>query len=191
MRAPTLILLVLAVALAAALASAPARALTIVSHVEHYDAGSDAFQFAITFSVAPEFYVFDEFGRHKDEFQYFITWVLHPENTSYPIFNADVVIRMPESASVTDIRVRDATGPEEPGSGGWGPIRGSVPYVLDGATITFQIPRTMLGDSDGVVSYALLIGTYGTTTDERKGISDNGPVAAVRGTWGGIKALYL
>jgi hypothetical protein len=172
------------------LAPAAAPALQIVSHVEHYDAPSQTFHFSITFSGPPDFFTVDQYGRTKDAFQYWITWALHISDPLYPLGTPDVLVRGVEINTAGGIPIRDRSGEGGPNSGGWGPIRGIVPYQLSGPTITFDVPQAMLGDPDGKFSYYLGVFVYGATTDERTGVSDDNTVSAARESWGRIKRLY-
>src|SRR5262249_25458505 len=63
--------------------------------------------------------------------------------------------------------VRDDGPPDnsDPHSNGWGPIRGSVPYVLSGKTVTFQIPASVL-NVQGPFGYTLELMVYGADSFE-------------------------
>jgi hypothetical protein len=178
-------LVVLALALAAVLtAPRSAVALTIGPHLELYDPADDTFYFSLTLSGVP---VLD--AETHDSFQYWISWDLHPGDPLYPFIHADVIVRGGEITG-GQIPIRDATGDGGPNSGGWGPIRGMVPYTLTGSTITFAVPRALLGDPDGSVSYFVGVLFAGGFTDTRTGNSTTGSVPTVRTTWGRVKALY-
>ena len=172
------------------LAPVAAWALQIVSHVEHYDAATQTFHFSITLNGPPDFFTVDEFGRNKDAFQYWITWALHPSDPFYPYLTPDVLIRGGEINTAGGIPIRDRTGDGGPNSGGWGPIRGVVPYQLIGSTITFDVPQAMLGDPDSRFSYYLGVVLYGATTDYRMGISTDSTVPTAHQSWGRVKRLY-
>jgi hypothetical protein len=175
--------------LLALLLPAQSNALSILAHQEHFDSGTQTFQFSITLSAAPDFYTVDQFGREKDMFQYWITWQPNPLAT-WPYGNPDVLVRGPEIYVNGTLPVRDAKGPQDPTSGGWGPIRGSVPYALNGTVLTFTIPQSVIGDADGVFQYYLIVdGNFGATEEIRAGISD-GPVPAAAASWGRVKAFY-
>jgi hypothetical protein len=47
------------------------------------------------------------------------------------------------------------------GWGGWGSIRGSVPYTLSGNVFSLLVPLQLIGDSDGNFSYRLEWYEYG------------------------------
>lgn len=168
---------------------AMARALTLFGHVEHYDAATDAFEFTIHFSGPPDFMTADSFGRPRDSFQY---WIVYPidRDPFLPYITPDVLVRGDEIRFGGGIPIRDRTVDGGPNSGGWGPIRGTVPFVLSGSTLTFTVPRSVLGDPDGRFAYYLGVFSFGGTTDFEMGISDSQPVAARETTWGRIKSLY-
>lgn len=178
--------------LTALLAVAPpaSRAFVIAAHSEHYDAASETFQFSVTFSGLPDLLTVNAYNAEADAIQYWITWETHPTEPLVPWIAPDVIIRCSEIRTFGQIPIRDRTGDGGPGSGGWGAIRGMVPYLLAGPTLSFEVPRAMLGDSDGVISYFLMMLVYGGATDGRAGVSDQPDlVPAARTTWGRIKSL--
>lgn len=125
--------------------------------------------FTINFNRVPDFFTVDEVDRQADSFQYYID-----PSGELPIFrppsaysNLSSIIRGEEIHVAGDIRIRDVfpVGSSEPNSGGWGKIRGSVPYSLDGTVFKFSAPLQFIGDSDGVFSYQLLLTEFGGSTD--------------------------
>ncbi|AUB34365.1 PEP-CTERM protein-sorting domain [Nostoc flagelliforme CCNUN1] len=121
--------------------------------------------FTIDFNRVPDFFTLDQVGRQADSFQYFID-----PSGELPIFrppsaysNLSSIIRGEEINVAGDIRIRDvfSVGPLEPNSGGWGKIRGSVPYSLDGTVLKFSAPLQFIGDSDGLFSYRLELYEFG------------------------------
>jgi hypothetical protein len=123
--------------------------------------------FTINFNEVPDFFSVDEFGRQADAFQYFIDGDGNfPFSLGNPVYSElETIIRGGEINIAGDIRVRDVFGVGGPNSGGWGPIRGSVPYTLNGTQLTFSTPLELIGDDDGLFSYELLITEFGSTTD--------------------------
>ncbi|MBC1219534.1 hypothetical protein GNF10_14785 [Nostoc sp. UCD121] len=131
--------------------------------------------FTINFNKVPDFVTVDEFGRQADSFQYFID-----PSGELPIFrppsaysNLSSIIRGEEIHIAGDVRIRDVfpVGPFEPNSGGWGKIRGSVPYSLDSTVLKFSAPLQFIGDSDGLFSYRLELyefGSWNGITNENK-----------------------
>ncbi|MEH2164786.1 MAG: hypothetical protein V7K38_27960 [Nostoc sp.] len=131
--------------------------------------------FTINFNRVPDFFTLDQFGRQADSFQYFIE-----ADGEFPIFrgspfdsNLESIIRGEEIHVAGDVRIRDvfSVGPSEPNSAGWGKIRGSVPYSLDGTVLKFSAPLQFIGDSDGLFSYRLELyefGAWNALTNENK-----------------------
>ncbi|MBN3947505.1 MAG: hypothetical protein HWQ38_13965 [Nostoc sp. NMS7] len=138
--------------------------------------------FTINFNQVPDFFTVDKFKRQSNSFQYFID--PHGElpivNASRIYSNFSSIIRGDEIPVAGDVRIRDvfSVGPLEPNSGGWGKIRGSVPYSLDGTVLKFSTPLQLIGDSDGVFSYQLLLTDFGSwngITNENKSIISSVP----------------
>ncbi|MEH1931837.1 hypothetical protein [Nostoc sp.] len=133
--------------------------------------------FTINFNQVPDFFTVDKFNRQSNSFQYFID-----PSGELPIFrppsaysNLSSIIRGEEIHVAGDVRIRDvfSVGPLEPNSGGWGKIRGSVPYSLDGSVLKFSAPLQFIGDSDGLFSYRLELyefGSWNGITNENKSI---------------------
>nr|WP_322709221.1 hypothetical protein [Nostoc sp. ChiSLP03a] len=125
--------------------------------------------FTVNFNRVPDFFTVDQFDRQADSFQYYID-----PSGELPIFrplsaysNLSSIIRGEEINVAGDIRIRDvfSVGSFEPNSGGWGKIRGSVPYSLDGTVLKFSAPLQFIGDSDGLFSYQLLLTEFGGSSD--------------------------
>jgi hypothetical protein len=88
----------------------------------------------------------------------------------------DVLIRGDEIHIANAIRVRDARPPvADPNAGGWGAIRGSVPFQVRAepngtARVTFSVPFTMLGIT-GQFAWALETYNFGSQVDQRQGVA--------------------
>lgn len=124
--------------------------------------------FTIDFNEVPDFSTVDEFGRQADSFQYFVDAdgeLPVPFGGDPPYSELETIIRGGEIYVASDIPVRDVLGEGGPNSGGWGPIRGSVPFALNDTVLTFSAPLQLIGDSDGLFSYELLLTEFGGTTD--------------------------
>lgn len=151
---PTSLLPVLMSAAITGLSGLPAQAALMVDYqsVEVNSTTQEAL-FTIGFNEVPDFLSVDEFGAQADSFQYFID-----ADREFPVPGAeglDTIIRGEEIHIAGDVRVRQVSGDGGPNSGGFGPIRGSVPFNLNGSVLTFSTPLQLLGDSDGQFSYAL------------------------------------
>jgi hypothetical protein len=140
----------------------PTRAgLVVLSHSAVFSPATGQVTFTVTFNRAPDFESVDALGRQADSFQYFIYGDM---SLPYPAYY-DAIIRG-EELHITSplLRVRDAVGTDpDPASGGWGPVRGAVPYRLEGNVLTFSTPLALISDHsvDGHFSYDLMTTRYG------------------------------
>src|SRR5207249_1011941 len=105
----------------------------------------------------------DAFGRQRHSFQYMIGVNGWPDFPYPPQFES--LIRGEEIHLTGDnIRIRNPW-PSDPdhASGGWGAIRGVVPYQLDGAILSFSVPLRLLSDDnvDGNFLYMFSSAEYG------------------------------
>lgn len=125
--------------------------------------------FTLDFNEVPDFETLDSVGRQASSFQYFID-----ADGELPVFygspyysRLEAIIRGEEIHLEGDIRVRNAlpSDDNDPNSGGWGTLRGSVPFTLNGTMLTFSTPLSLIGDSDGNFSYNLEVYEYGGLTD--------------------------
>jgi hypothetical protein len=107
----------------------------------------------------------DQFGRPANSFQYFI--VGNP-SLPYPE-DYDAIIRGEEIHITSDmLRIRNAVGSDpDPNSGGWGPIRGSVPFSLNDNVLTFSAPLHLVSDHsvDGHFVYEVDAYEFGALTN--------------------------
>jgi hypothetical protein len=119
------------------------------------------------FNKVPDFFSVDEFGRQADSFQYFID-----VDGKLPVFGGspyysgvETIIRGEEIHIQGDIVLSDVEPPntDDENSGGWGAVRGSVPYHLHHKILTFKVPLDLMGDSDGEFSYRLEWYEFGST----------------------------
>jgi hypothetical protein len=157
---------VFAAAVAVLSAGLVARAqFSIVSQSAVLDPSTQFVDFTIDFNQVPDFITTDEFGRPADTYQYYI---FGDTSLPYPAYY-DSIIRGVEAPATTDlIPIRNAAPPvSDPAAGGWGSIRGEVPFTLDGDVLSFTVPLSVISDHsvDGIFSYTLETYTYGATTD--------------------------
>lgn len=141
-------------------------ALLVLSQSAEVNLNSNSVLFQIEFNRAPDFFTTDEYGRQADSFQYFID-----ADGGFPIFrgtdiyysNLEAIIPGGEIHLAGDVRIRNAWPPDPDlsSSGGWGTIRGSVPYTLSGNLLSLLVPLQLIGDSDGKFSYQLMWTEYG------------------------------
>jgi hypothetical protein len=141
-------------------------ALMVLSQSAEVNLATNSVLFQIEFNRAPDFFTTDEYDRQADSFQYFID-----ADGGFPIFrgtdtyysNLEAIIRG-EIHLGGDVRIRNAWPPDPDmsvGWGGWGSIRGSVPYTLSENVFSLLVPLQLIGDSDGNFSYRLEWYEYG------------------------------
>ena len=141
-------------------------ALMVLSQSAEVNLANNSVLFQIEFNRAPDFFTTDEYDRQADSFQYFID-----ADGGFPIFkgtdiyysNLESIIRGEEIHLAGDVRIRNALPPDPDlsSSGGWGSIRGSVPYTLSGNVFSLLVPLQFIGDTDGKFSYSLEWYEYG------------------------------
>src|ERR1017187_137089 len=101
--------------------------------------------FTLQFSRAPDFVPLDAYERQADAFQFFIA-----TSTNIPLYYPPrpyaSLIRGGEINFDNAIVIRNDGPPDDndPHSGGWGSIRGSVPYTLNANILTFSAPADVL-----------------------------------------------
>jgi hypothetical protein len=145
-------------------------ALLVLSQSAEVNLASNSVLFQIEFNRAPDFFTTDEYHRQADSFQYFID-----ADGGFPIFkgtdiyysNLESLIREEVIHLGGDVRIRNAWPPDPDlsSSGGWGSIRGSVPYTLSGNVFSLLVPLQLIGDTDGKFSYRLEWYEYGGLQD--------------------------
>jgi len=120
--------------------------------------------FNIVFNRAPDFYTLDELGGPADSFQYYIDFDCSPISQGSNFI--ETIIRGPEIHVYDEIPFRDTlTHSSDPTSGGWGEIRGLVPFELNGREVSFTADLATIGDLDGQFGYGLGLFEYGIDTD--------------------------
>jgi RTX toxins and related Ca2+-binding proteins len=114
-----------------------------------FDPATGEVTFTLTFNRPPDL-------QMGESFQYFI---VGDPSLHYPN-NYDAIIReLDPDSNVLRIRNSHPTDPTVPPSvsGGWGTVRGVVPYHLDGNVLTFSTPLGLISDHsiDGHFTYDL------------------------------------
>jgi len=137
-------------------------ALMVLSQSAEVNLDSNSVLFQIEFNRAPDFFTTDEYDRQADSFQYYIN-----ADEGLPVYRGyselESIIRGEEIAVGGNVGIRNALPPDPDlsSSGGWGSLRGSVPYTLSGNVLSLLVPLQVIGDSDGKFSYALQWLEYG------------------------------
>ncbi len=146
---------------------ASGQTLEVKSHAVVYDQVNRLVHFRLDYNREPDFFTLDPQGRQADAFQFHLDTILgnHGFGGTSPL-PWETIVRGEEIHVGGDVRIRDhILGPSaKPGSGGWGPIAGSVPYQLVGATQTFTAPFSMLNTTSGKFSYVLELYEFGAWT---------------------------
>jgi hypothetical protein len=163
--------------------------LKISSQSVHLDLPNGQADFSLTFNHAPDFDHPDSLGRRHDSFQFEIAPSLNDIQNA-DLFAITAVVRGDElGATQLPIRAGVADGIDpNPAAGGWGPLIGSVPYVLKANQMTFAAPLDWLGTPDGVLGYRVFTTNYGATVSLQMGTTVSLP-RAVWGGWGMLLAL--
>jgi hypothetical protein len=145
----------------------PARAgFEITSHAVEVDAAAQQNAFTLTFNQRPDFFSLDEVGRPVHAFQYFYDSAR--ETSDFRAADSVTVIRGSEIHFQNNIPIRasiNASAEENPRAEGWGAVRLSVPYVLEGQTLSFSAPWSALAEDDGRFSYQVLAFEEGSLTN--------------------------
>jgi hypothetical protein len=154
------------------LASSDACAgIAIISHSAELDRSGEVARFTLTFNQHPDLTLGDG-GVPIHSFQYEIDAGWTGASKDKPLDVLSSVIRGDEIPIADALRVRwgDLHHPDpDPAAGGWGPVRGTVPFHLSGNTLTFSAPLTMLGDDDGVFAYRLFATNQGASAGSIEG----------------------
>jgi hypothetical protein len=132
-------------------------------------------EFIIVFSQTPNFTTLDSNGRPQDSFQIYIAFnpaTPNPQSTT----SVDVLIRGDEIHIAHAIPIRNARpSVTDPHAGGWGAIRGSVPFKVTTlpngySLLTFDAPFALLGIK-GQFAWALETYNFGSQVDKKQGVS--------------------
>jgi hypothetical protein len=144
---------------------------TVLSESAVFDPATGQVTFMLVFNRRPDFQTEDSIGRQADSFQYYI---VGDASLPYPA-NYDAIIRGDEIDLTSGLLpVRNSAPPDpDPDAGGWGTIRGVVPYSLDGNVLIFSTSLDLISDHsvDGTFSYELLLTQYGASTQFLRGES--------------------
>ena len=153
----------------------------LVSESAVSDPQTHAVTFTIAFNQPPDFFTLDMDSIPANSFQYFI---FGDQSLPYPGY-FDAIIRGDEIHLAGALRVRNAApSSSDPSSGGWGSVRGTVPYTLTGDRLAFTTPLSLISDHslDGLFSYQVESYEFGTTTQSVIGnsslvVPEPGPLA--------------
>jgi hypothetical protein len=140
--------------------------LRIVSHSVDVSLPRQEATFTLAFDHAPMLGERDALGRPLESFQYEIAPDC-PNIDECPFTDIRAVVRGDEVTPNHLLPIRDgietASDPS-PASGGWGYVRGDVPFQLNGSVLSFSAPLSMLGNPDGQFAYRVFTTASGETT---------------------------
>jgi hypothetical protein len=170
------------VALAFAASSASAG-IAIVSQSAKLDRSGETASFVLTFNQNPDFSP-GAGGIPVNSFQYEVDASWTGVRKDKPLDALSAVVRGDEIPAADALRIRsaDLRHPDpDPAAGGWGPVRGTVPFQLSGKTLTFTAPLAMLGDDDGVFAYRVFATNAGMSAGSTEGHVVPLPMGALTG----------
>jgi hypothetical protein len=182
-----------ATAAAAFLSPAAAKGgVVIASQSAEVDTARERAFFTLEFDGVPDFYTLNEFGAVKDSFQYEID-AGGPVQGEGIVGDIEAVVRGDEIRTGDGLRIR-TWGPgvesdPDPLSGGWGPVRATVPFELRESVLTFDVPLNAFGEAaaDGVFSYYLFTTNFGATNSFVFGTAV--PIPLPPGGWAGATTV--
>ena len=120
----------------------------IASQSATYNALTSEVAFTLVFDEPPDFFSTDALGRQADSFQYFI---VGDPTLPYPSLY-DSLIRGEElHLTIDQIPIRDAVTAA---------LRGSVPYSLTGAELSFSAPLSLISDHTDARTIQYVLETY-------------------------------
>jgi len=135
------------------------RTFVVKSESCGYCPATELYEFEMRFEETPDFWTNDEHYRTANSFQFFV-W---HDDVPFSYQGFDVMIWSSEIETVGEVVVREHFRVDPPGLGGWGPVRGSVAYLLKNKSISFSIPADMIGDFDGHIHYQWHTCIYGVS----------------------------
>src|SRR5579862_3426142 len=117
--------------------------------------------FTIDFGHAPDLADVDAMNRPDDAFEIQVA----PNNVD-PMIDPVTVIRSDEVQFGSKITVRDAMPADltDPHAGGWGPLRGSVPFTVKGNDVSFTASLKLMGLPNGMFDFATTTSHFGDET---------------------------
>ncbi|HET6249672.1 MAG TPA: hypothetical protein VFE47_18430 [Tepidisphaeraceae bacterium] len=148
--------------------------LSILSQQVDVDRADQDVIFTLDFNHVPDFKTVDSAGRHVDSFQYEIVPNTSTPISQVPFSSVGAVVRGDEigSGNVVPIRNGFSNGVDaNPAAGGWGTVRGSVPFSVQGNTLSFTAGFNVIGTSNGVFSYRVFTTNFGSTVTTIDSIS--------------------
>ena len=153
----------------------------LAGHSVEVSNAAETATFRLTFNREPNFFAADATESFQVEIDADATTFEQP----LVFEDIDAVVRGAEISEADGLPVRDREGDGGEGSGGWGPVRGFVPFDLDGEMLTFTTDLSLIGDADGKFRYRINVIEDGAITTEVSAAIIPVPAAL----WGGVIML--
>lgn len=146
--------------------------------------------FTIDFSHTPDLTTIDSKGRPADSFQIEIAASPAPAADQFGVLTT--VIRGDE-IQFGGLPIRAASPPDaaDPHSGGWGAVRGTIPYKIDGDTLSFSAPLSTLGVGNQPFDYRAFTLSYGVIEAQADSIAAPLPSGLAATLVMGVMALAM
>jgi len=141
--------------------------------------------FRLSFGHEPQFFVPDGATEQPDGFQIEIDADQNTFDHPIQFEEIDSVVRGAEIFGGDEIPVRDPEGDGGDTAGGWGPVRATLPFQLEGNTLTFMTGLDTIGDQDGKFRYRVITTENGSLISEVNAAIIPVPAAL----WGGMMML--
>ncbi len=146
----------------------------MISQKVQVDQSDQQVHFTLVFDHTPDFQTFDSFGRPEDSFQYEIIPNTGKQFSSLSFGDIRTVIRGDEIGSGNVLPIRNGLqNGSDPSfaSGGWGFIRATVPFQLQGDQLSFGASFNQLDTPSGLFSYRVFTTNFGSTVSITESVS--------------------
>jgi hypothetical protein len=141
--------------------------------------------FRLDFGHEPRFFVPEGATEQPDGFQIEVDGDHNTFDHPIQFEEIDSVVRGAEIFGGDEIPVRDPQGDGGATAGGWGPVRATLPFELQGSTLTFTTGLDTIGDQDGKFRYRIITTENGSLVSEVNAAIIPVPIAL----WGGMMML--
>jgi hypothetical protein len=137
-----------------------ANAVTVTQVMTTLNSAAGTVDFQITYNGTPDFFTTDSVGRQADSFQFYV-------GTNPSFFPDGSIIRGEEIHYGGGLPVRNVSPSDpSPQSGGWGTVRGTVPFTLNNNILDFVISLDVLNEPTGQFSYIFGAYRFGATVQD-------------------------
>lgn len=127
--------------------------------------------FSLEFDQPPQLFNNDEYNRPEDSFEYVIVYDHRKWDKHFHHNFGEVDATLYSRDVYKDNLLRFDRYTYNPGAPRWEAERHTFPYTLEGNRISFKLPLSVIGDSDGQFIYDININRFGGSTRITRGIS--------------------